>query len=61
MGKSTITISINKDITQDEINEIRELFAKDDFYKDYKLNIIISGNDNLKENLKNFVKAGLKT
>lgn len=61
MKKDTITISINKPITNEEIKEIRELFKQDELYKGYKLNIIISGNDNLKDNLQNFVKAGLKT
>lgn len=60
MKKGTITISIQKPITDEEINDIRKLFNQDELYNDYKLNIIISGNNDLKENLQNFVKAGLK-
>ena len=58
MKTGLITISINKDITQEEINEIRRIFNSDEAYKDYKLNIIVSGNENFKENLKDFIKAG---
>lgn len=58
--KGIITISVNKDITQEEINEIRRIFKEDKQYEDYKLNIIVSGNEKFKENLKDFVKAGRK-
>lgn len=58
--KGIVTISVNKDITQEEINEIRRIFKEDKQYEDYKLNIIVSGNEKFKENLKDFVKAGRK-
>ena len=44
MDKGTITISVNKNITKEEINEIREIFKNSEQYNDYKLNIIVSGN-----------------
>lgn len=58
--KGAITISVNKDITQDEINEIRRIFREDKQYEDYQLHIIVSGNGKFKENLKDFIKSGLK-
>lgn len=58
--KGIVTISINKDITQEEINEIRRIFKSDKQYEDYKLNIIVSGNGKFKENLKDFIKSRLK-
>ena len=58
--KGIITISINKDVTQEEIKEIRRIFKEDKQYKDYKLNIIVSGSGKFKENLKDFIKSGLK-
>ena len=57
-SKGIVTISVNKDITQEEINEIRNVFKKDEQYKDYKLNIIVSGNNNFKQTLKEFIIAG---
>ena len=59
MDKQSITISVNKDITQKEINEIRKLFKQNEKYKNYTLNIIICGNDNFKQNVENFIKAGI--
>jgi hypothetical protein len=58
--KGIITISINKDVTQEEIKEIRRIFKEDKQYEDYKLNIIVSGSGKFKENLKDFIKSGLK-
>ena len=55
-----ITISVNKDITQEEINEIRRIFKQDEQSVDYKLNIIVSGSGKFKENLKDFIKSGQK-
>ena len=60
-SKGIITIAVYKDITKEEINEIRRIFKEDKQYEDYKLNIIVSGDEKFKENLKDFVKAGLKT
>ena len=59
MDKGTITISVEKNITQEEINEIRKIFKSNEHYKDYKLNIIISGNDDMKVTLGNFLKERL--
>lgn len=58
--KGIITISINKDVTQEEIKEIRRIFKEDKQYENYKLNIIVSGSSKFKENLKDFIKSGLK-
>jgi hypothetical protein len=58
--KGIITISINKDVTKEEIKEIRRIFKEDKQYEDYKLNIIVSGSGKFKENLKDFIKSGLK-
>lgn len=57
MKKGIITISVPSTITQEEIKEIRMLFKQNKQYNDYKLNILISGNEDLKENLKNFLKT----
>ena len=55
MDKRTITISMPKNSTQEEIMAIRNK------YKDlYKVNIIISGNNNPKDIIKNFLKARLE-
>lgn len=61
MSKGTITISVEKNITQEEINEIREIFKNDGYYKDYKLNIIISGSGDMKSSLGDFLKARLNS
>ena len=59
MKKGIITISVPSTITQEEIKEIRTLFKQNKPYNDYKLNILISGNEDLQENLKNFLKTML--
>ena len=59
MKKGTITISVPSTTTQEEIKEIREQFKKNEAMKNYRLNILISGNEDLKENLKNFLKTML--
>lgn len=59
MKKGSITISVPSTTTQEEIKEIREQFKKNEAMKDYRLNILISGNEDLKENLKNFLKTML--
>jgi hypothetical protein len=55
MDKRIITINIEKDITQEEIKEIRKQFKESEYYKDYQLNIIVSGHEDIKENLKDFL------
>lgn len=59
MKKGIITISVPSTTTQEEIKEIRAQFKQSEQYKYYKLNILISGNEDLKENLKNFLKTML--
>lgn len=53
--KGTITLTVDSSASRDALMVIRER------YKDYKVNIIISGKDCAKESIKNFIKAGLKT
>lgn len=57
MKKGSITISIPLTTTHEEIKEIRERFKKNEAMKGYKLNILVSGDEEFKENLYNFVKA----
>lgn len=59
MKKGSITISVPSTTTQEEIKEIREQFKKNEAMNDYRLNILVSGNEDLKENLKNFLKTML--
>ena len=61
MEKGSITISVGSDTTDEEIQELRDLFKQNDEYKNYVLNIIKCGNNNFKEDLKNFIKAGIKS
>ena len=39
--------------------EIREQIKKNEAMRDYKLNILVSGSEDLKENLKNILKTML--
>lgn len=61
MDKHIVTISVNKDITKEEIDEIRRIFKQNDKHKNYILNIIVCGDDNFQENIKDFIKAGIKS
>ena len=54
MKKQSITISVPNNTTQDEIKEIRHLF-NEQYGEEYKLNILISGNQDMKEVLKNII------
>lgn len=56
MKKQSITISVPNHITQEEIKEIRQLF-KEQHGDEYKLNILISGNQDMKTVLKNIITA----
>lgn len=56
MDKGTITISVPKETTQEEIHIIRNKYKNK-----YKVNIVISGNSDPKEIIKNFLKARLET
>lgn len=60
MDKGTITISLPNNATEEEIKEIRTQFKEDNKYKHYRLNIIISGPNDFKQNLKDFLKGSLK-
>lgn len=53
MKKGIISIFVNSDITKEEIEEIRKQYNEEE----YKLNIFVSGKDDLKINLKNFLKS----
>lgn len=57
MDKGIITISVD---TTEEANKIREEFKNSEYYKDYKLNMLICGNEDMKKNLSNFLSARLK-
>ena len=57
MAKGSITISVPSTTTQEEIRIIREQFNNNEVTKGYRLNIIISGAEELQENLLNFIKA----
>lgn len=54
MKKQSITISVPNNITQDEIKEIRQLF-NEQYGSEYKLNILISGNQDMRTVLKNII------
>lgn len=55
MNKHTLCISVPKGTTQDEINNVRNR------YKDkYKVNIVISGENDPKDIIKNFIRARLE-
>lgn len=56
MDKGTITISVD---TAEEARRIREEFKNSEHYKDYKLNILICGNEDIKQNLGKFLSARL--
>jgi hypothetical protein len=54
MKKQPVTISVPSNITQDEIKEIRQIF-NEQHGAEYKLNILISGNQDMKTVLKNII------
>ena len=56
MKKQSITISVPNNTTQDEIRKIRQLF-NEQYSTEYKLNILISGSQDMKEALKNIITA----
>ena len=56
MKKQSVTISVPNNITQEEIKEIRQLF-NEQYGAEYKLNILISGNQDMKTVLKNIITA----
>lgn len=54
MDKRTVTISMPKNSTQEEILAMRNK------YKEYRVNIIISGEINQEKIIRNFLKARLE-
>jgi hypothetical protein len=57
--KTRITISVPHGITREEVNNIRKEYQ--DKYKDCIINILISGQEDLKENLYNFIKTRINS
>lgn len=57
MKKGSMTILVPNNTTQDELKKIRDKFNTGEHAKDYRLNIIISGQGNHIENLGSFLKA----
>ena len=51
MHKGIISLFVDKNSTKEEIKKIRDEFKSDE----YVLNIIISGNNDFKNDLKNFL------
>lgn len=58
--EGSITISVPNNITIEELKEIRQQFKKEKLSKEYKLNIFISGTENITTNLSAFLIAKLK-
>lgn len=52
LDKSIITISVNN---KEDIKKIRYEFSQSEYAKDYKLNILISGNEDMKTTLSNII------
>ena len=57
--KTKITISVPFGTTQDEINNIRREYKEK--YAGCVVNVLISGEESLKENLYNFIKTRIKS
>lgn len=53
--KSYITISVPNNTTQEEIKNIRRQFQESEYAKDYRLNILVSGNEDIKTTLSNII------
>lgn len=51
MHKGIISLFVDKNTTKEEIKKIRAEFKNDE----YVLNIVVSGNGDFKNNLKNFL------
>lgn len=51
MHKGIISLFVDKNTTKEEIKKIRDEFKSDE----YVLNVIISGDNDFKNNLKNFL------
>ena len=57
--KTKITISVPHGTTQEELNNIRNEYRNK--YEDCIINILISGQESLKENLYNFIKTRINS
>lgn len=58
--KGSITISVPNNITICDLKEIRQQFKKEKYSKEYKLNIVVSGSEDIKTNLSAFLTAKLR-
>lgn len=56
-----ITLCIPNFYTESDLKAIRECFNKGSHSKNYRLNIIVSGNTDIKITITNFVRARLHT
>ena len=61
MDKRIVTIYVNNNTTQNEITDIRNEFKKSEYYKKYRLNIIVSGNSDMKKTLEKFLLSIIKS
>ena len=52
MNKGYITISIPNNTTKEEIEKIRKQFKENTYDQEYRLNILISGTEDMKDVLK---------
>lgn len=59
MKKQSITISVPNNTTKEEIKEIRQLF-NEQYGIEYKLNILISGEENMRSILADFLLERLR-
>ena len=61
MDKRIITIYVDNNTTQNEIADIRNEFKKSEYYTNYHLNIIVSGNSDIKKTLEKFLLSTIKS
>jgi hypothetical protein len=57
--KTRITISVPFGTTQEELNNIRKKYQNT--YTDCVINVLVSGQEGLKENLYNFIKTRINS
>lgn len=60
MEKGSITISVPNNITVEDLKEIRQQFKKTPESQHYRLNILISGNKELKFVIKDVLLSQIK-
>lgn len=58
--KESITITVPNNTTKEEIKEIRKIF-KNQYESEYKLNILISGKEEMKSVLADFLLEKVRT